>query len=207
MKLPLQAKGQLRKMHGCPLIFQISNNLDVVPLPELAPSTRSWGCRGFIGPVPPPLWIRVPLGAIDLWRHDTTGGKMRQMQWDDKAYGLLKVKSFTAESLRTQRKSQKISANSASQRSKFSIAAFRTGHQGTLRKPYLFASWFSQRQLFYRRAAENAEKTTKNLGELCVSAVKILNCRVSHRASRDFEKAIPLCLVVFSTSTLLPQSR
>jgi hypothetical protein len=22
------------------------------------------GCRGFTGPVPPPLWIRVPLGAI-----------------------------------------------------------------------------------------------------------------------------------------------
>jgi len=24
------------------------------------------GCRGFIGPVPPPLWIRAPLGAVKL---------------------------------------------------------------------------------------------------------------------------------------------
>jgi hypothetical protein len=24
------------------------------------------GCRGFIGPVPPPLWIEVPFRAIEL---------------------------------------------------------------------------------------------------------------------------------------------
>src|SRR5690606_39163845 len=28
-------------------------------LPELAPSLRTGGCRGFIGPFPQPLWIRV----------------------------------------------------------------------------------------------------------------------------------------------------
>jgi len=50
-------------MHGCPLIFQN------IRLPELAPFQLSvvssvcadhWilvGCRGFTGPVPPPLWI------------------------------------------------------------------------------------------------------------------------------------------------------
>src|SRR4051812_22587202 len=35
-----------------PLIFQGT-------LPELAPSRRFGGCRGIVGPVPPPLWIRV----------------------------------------------------------------------------------------------------------------------------------------------------
>jgi len=25
-----------------------------------------FGCRGIVGPVPPPLWIRVPHGAIQL---------------------------------------------------------------------------------------------------------------------------------------------
>src|SRR5262245_56662954 len=35
-----------------PLIFQDT-------LPELAPSRRFGGCRGIVGPVPPPLWIRV----------------------------------------------------------------------------------------------------------------------------------------------------
>jgi len=30
------------------------------PLSELAPGIIHPGCRGFIGPVPPPLWIEVP---------------------------------------------------------------------------------------------------------------------------------------------------
>ena len=31
------------------------------------------GCRGITGPVPPPLWIRVPIRAIELSRDNTTG--------------------------------------------------------------------------------------------------------------------------------------
>ena len=36
-------------------------------LPELAPSRLSpGGCRGIIGPFPPPLWISAPLRAVKL---------------------------------------------------------------------------------------------------------------------------------------------
>jgi hypothetical protein len=44
--------------------------------------------------------------------------------------------------------------------------------------------------VFTAETAENAEKTIENLCELCVSAVKIVNRHLLHRASRDFEKAI-----------------
>jgi hypothetical protein len=38
--------------------------LKAISLDRLAFSLA--GCRGFKGPVPPPLWIRAPLGAIKL---------------------------------------------------------------------------------------------------------------------------------------------
>jgi len=61
-----------------PLIFQ---NEPV--LPELAPGAGTDGhrygmvslrpgCRGFTGPVPPPLWIRVPPGLFNCWLNHTT---------------------------------------------------------------------------------------------------------------------------------------
>jgi len=44
-KLPLQniSKGQLRRMHGCPLIFQnLGNHTGLPLLPELAPFLVHW---------------------------------------------------------------------------------------------------------------------------------------------------------------------
>jgi hypothetical protein len=52
------------------------------------------------------------------------------------------------------------------------------------------AHGFLKANVFTAETAENAEKTIENLCELCVSAVKIVNRHLLHRASRDFEKAI-----------------
>jgi len=51
-----------KRILGC-----ISSHLPENFLPELAPlrvlfASRSAGCRGFIGPIPPPLWIRETVG-------------------------------------------------------------------------------------------------------------------------------------------------
>jgi hypothetical protein len=55
---------------------------------------------------------------------------------------------------------------------------------------------FPRVNMFTAETAENAEKTIENLCELCVSAVKIVNRHLPHRASRDFEKAIaPTCVL------------
>jgi hypothetical protein len=63
-KTPLQTherrEATFNTMQAC-LIFQ------TICLPELAPvSLQNSGCRGFTGPVPPPLWMRV-------WAEFTTG--------------------------------------------------------------------------------------------------------------------------------------
>jgi hypothetical protein len=50
---------------GFPLIFQIYRSAGIGTI-----KAKLSGCRGFIGPVPPPLWIRVPHGAIQLIRMD-----------------------------------------------------------------------------------------------------------------------------------------
>ncbi len=36
-----------------------------ITLPDLAPYRFTAGCRGFVGPVPPPLWISAPLGLLN----------------------------------------------------------------------------------------------------------------------------------------------
>jgi hypothetical protein len=54
-------------------------------LPELAPCL-SQGCRGLIGPVPPPLWIRVLLQAIQLSnRRHTISPDVRLSRFGDMA--------------------------------------------------------------------------------------------------------------------------
>ena len=52
--MPLQVRGIPLGMHT-PLIFQNTAGLGTI---------HKVGCRGFTGPVPPPLWIRVPQGLI-----------------------------------------------------------------------------------------------------------------------------------------------
>ena len=54
------------------------------------------GCRGFTGPVPPPLWIRVPLGAIqfvDRLYHNLTLYSFRQVLFDCQGSGVPGIES------------------------------------------------------------------------------------------------------------------
>ena len=47
----------------------LASHLPEKILPDLAPYKQlPAGCRGFIGPVPPPLWISAPHGAIQLYQ-------------------------------------------------------------------------------------------------------------------------------------------
>ena len=41
-----------------------ASSLATVARPEVAPSSSGGGCRGFVGPVPPPLWMRR---RMKLW--------------------------------------------------------------------------------------------------------------------------------------------
>jgi len=47
-----------------PLIFQNSGDLAVTPTAGIGTVPLQDGCRGFTGPVPPPLWIRVPGSSV-----------------------------------------------------------------------------------------------------------------------------------------------
>jgi hypothetical protein len=59
--MPFRREGQNITVSIVPLIFQNFN------LTELAPVGSAFtlsGCRGFSGPIPPPLWIRAPFKAF-----------------------------------------------------------------------------------------------------------------------------------------------
>jgi len=81
--LPFQAERAIAQMHGCPLIFQnIDDEHQVITTAGIGTfrygcfsQTPSQGCRGFIGPVPPPLWIRVAdRGYLDFGGDNTISG-------------------------------------------------------------------------------------------------------------------------------------
>ena len=71
-----------------PLIFQSTSAVSPCrcTLPELAPklspsAERATGCRGFVGPVPPPLWMSVQVDCCG--RNGSILGSICQKSGDD----------------------------------------------------------------------------------------------------------------------------
>ena len=78
MPFQLSVKGHIRKKNAR-LPSHLPENF-TAGLGTLILEKLKLGCRGFKGPVPPPLWIRVAvIGAIELWREFTIADKTSQI--------------------------------------------------------------------------------------------------------------------------------
>src|SRR6266516_4328216 len=85
MKLPLQTnrkgnKSSSKKPSHLPEHPSVGIGTLVSFCSQLSNYLTKTGCRGIAGPFPPPLWIRAPCGAIDLYRHNIMGGMESQLQ-------------------------------------------------------------------------------------------------------------------------------
>jgi hypothetical protein len=76
---PDEQKGQYIFVSS-PLISQNIRLSELAPFQLLSNDDDSLaGCRGIAGPFPPPLWIRAPCGAIELFGHNIMGDRESQL--------------------------------------------------------------------------------------------------------------------------------